>query len=267
MPKKAPARSTKRLRILITNDDGYFADGIQALFTELGRDHHVWMVAPDREQSGSSHSLTVNRPLRVSPVADRQWRVDGTPTDSVMLATQIVFKGKLPDLIVSGINHGENMGDDVTYSGTVAGAIEGAILGVPSLAVSMANWQPGTPMTRAARWVRRFIPTLPKLGLEPTTFLNINFPLDGGKAYGKHVFTSQGFRRYSDFVVEKTDPRGLNYYWIGGKPTWSMLPGTDLKAVNDGYVSVTPMKLDFTHRDQLQRLAAGHPTTRSWNAS
>jgi len=140
----------RKKRILLTNDDGYFSEGINALYKELQKTAEVFIVAPDREQSASSHSLTLSRPLRVHKLDAHRYVVDGTPTDCVMLAVQLFFKRKRPDMIISGINHGVNMGEDVTYSGTVAAAIEGSILRIPSIAVSMANFEPGTPMIRAA---------------------------------------------------------------------------------------------------------------------
>ena len=156
-------RMSDKLRILITNDDGYYSDGINAVFKELSRFAEVYLVAPDREQSASSHSLTLNRPLRMHKIDKHHYTTDGTPTDCVMLALHVVFNNKKPDFIVSGINHGANMGDDVTYSGTIAAAIEGAILNIPSIAASMANYEPGTPMTRAAKYIAKIIKQHDKL--------------------------------------------------------------------------------------------------------
>ncbi len=247
------------MRILLTNDDGYFSEGINALFRELSRDHDVYLIAPDREQSASSHSLTLNRPLRVHKLDRRHWITDGTPTDCVMLGVHIVFKGKHPDMIVSGINHGANMGDDITYSGTVAAAIEGAILKIPSLAVSMADYEPGMSMTAAARFVKRLIAVYPAWEIEPSTFLNVNLPPNTGRGYRKVAFTRQGVRRYKDVIVKKTDPRGKSYYWIGGRPKWKAIKGSDFAAVSKGYVSITPMKLDLTDNTALQQLVTAKP--------
>ena len=246
---------SKRLNILVTNDDGYYSDGINALFKELSRTAEVYMVAPDREQSASSHSLTLNRPLRMHKIDKYHYTTDGTPTDCVMLALHVVYKKRHPDFIISGINHGANMGDDVTYSGTVAAAIEGAILKIPSIAVSMANYEPGSCMTRAAKFVAKLIRQYDRLKLEPTTFLNVNLPNDCGKPYRRFEFTRQGMRQYKDVVIRKTDPRGLSYYWIGGRPKWRTTKGTDFATVNRGLVSVTPMKLEFTDEEVLARLA------------
>jgi 5'-nucleotidase len=245
---------SKSKRILLTNDDGYFSDGINTLFQALSRDHEVYLVAPDREQSASSHSLTLNRPLRVHKIDKFRFTTDGTPTDCVMLGLHLIFKKKRPDMIISGINHGANMGDDITYSGTVAAAIEGAIMRVPSIAVSMANYEPETPMQRAARFVRNFLKNYDGLALDPSIFLNINLPLDAGRPYREFRFTRQGFRQYKDVIIRKTEPRGKAYYWIGGRPKWKTTEGTDFAVVSEGIVSVTPMKLAFTDNEALQRL-------------
>ena len=245
---------TRKRRILLTNDDGYFSDGITALYDELKKKAEVYIVAPDREQSASSHSLTLNRPLRVHKLDKYCYATDGTPTDCVMLAVHLLFEHQLPDMIISGINHGANMGDDVTYSGTVAAAIEGSIMGVPSMAVSMANYEPRTPMARAARFVAKLVASLDKLGLNSSTFLNVNLPLDIGQAYRSFEFTTLGSRRYKDIVIRKTDPRGKPYYWIGGRPQWKMTRGSDFEAVSRGVVSITPTRLNFTDADVLARL-------------
>jgi len=241
-------------RILITNDDGYFSDGIRALYEELKKKHDVFIVAPDREQSASSHSLTLNRPLRVHKIDKNCFATDGTPTDCVMLAIHLLFKRKRPDMIISGINHGANMGDDITYSGTVAAAIEGSILQIPSLAVSMAHYEPAMPMIRAAKFVTKLVTSYEKLNLEPATFLNINLPPDNGKPMKKYRFTKLGIRLYKDIIIHKTDPRGKPYYWIGGRPKWKTTKGSDFEAVNKGIISITPLKLNFTDEDALERL-------------
>lgn len=243
-----------RKRILLTNDDGFFSEGINALFRELSRLHDVVIVAPDREQSASSHSLTVNRPLRLHQLDRRRYTSDGTPTDCVMLALHAVYKKRNPDMIISGINHGGNMADDVTYSGTVAAAIEGAILRIPSIAVSMANYEPGMSCRLAARFIARFVGQYHKLGLDSTTFLNINLPPDNGKPYRAFSYTGQGFRQFKDVVTQKKDPRGRSYFWIGGRPIWTSSSGSDFDAVRRGLVSICPMKLDFTDHIELKRL-------------
>jgi len=241
-------------RVLITNDDGYFSDGIKALFNELYRTDMVVLVAPDREQSASSHSLTLNHPLRMHKLDKYRYFTDGTPTDCVMLALQVVLGKRQPDFIVSGINHGANMGDDITYSGTVAAAMEGAILKIPSIAVSMVDYRPGMPMKRAARFVRRLLDAYAGFQLEPGTFLNVNLPPENGRPYRRYQFTSQGSREYKDVVIRKNDPRGRDYYWIGGHPRWRRRKGTDFVTVKAGLVSITPMKLEFTDSGTLDRL-------------
>lgn len=250
---KRISKNRKR-RILITNDDGYFSEGINALFDEFSTTDNVVMVAPDREQSASSHSLTLNHPLRMHEIGKDRYVTDGTPTDCVMLALHLVLKKQPPDFILSGINHGGNMGDDVTYSGTAAAAMEGAILKIPSLAVSMVDFRPGMSMKRAARFVRRLLDKYAELKLDPGTFLNINLPPDNGRAYRKYQFTAQGNREYKDVVIKKNDPRGRDYYWIGGRPRWKMRKGTDVVAVKSGLVSITPMKMEFTDKGVMQRL-------------
>lgn len=247
----------RELRILLTNDDGYFSDGINALFDELSQFATVFIVAPDREQSASSHSLTLNRPLRVHKIDAHRYTTDGTPTDCVMLAMHLIFSKRKPDMILSGINHGANMGDDVTYSGTIAATIEGSILKIPSIAVSMANYEPGMSMAFAAQFVSRVVRAYPALGLTPSTFLNINLPADNGRPYSRHEFTRQGIRQYKDIIVHKRDPRGKPYYWIGGRPKWRRLKGSDFSAVARGIVSITPLRLNFTDQDSLDRFRAG----------
>lgn len=260
--KKDKSHMTKQRTILLTNDDGYFSDGLKVLYKAISRNNNVYIVAPDREQSASSHSLTLNRPLRIHRVNDHTFASDGTPTDCVMLAIHRLFKKHLPDMIISGINHGANMGDDITYSGTVAAAIEGSICGIQSVAVSMANWVPGMRMSAAAAFTARFISRIERLKIDPKTIININFPPDTGTGrepspYSGYEFTSQGIRHYQDVIVAKKDPRGKPYYWIGGRAKWKMTKGTDFAAVKRGLVSITPLKLDFTDNFSLERFRQG----------
>ncbi len=255
--RKSTSRK-KKLNILVTNDDGFFSDGIKALAKELGKTNNVFVVAPDREQSASSHSLTLNRPLRAQKISDNCFAIDGTPTDCVMLAIHLFFKSVSLDMIVSGINHGPNMGDDITYSGTVAAAIEGSILQIPSIAISMSDYEPDMPMTRAARWVAKLIQAFPGFELEPSVFLNVNLPPDNGRPYKDFLFTKPGMRKYKDIVIHKTDPRGKSYYWIGGKPKWQITSGTDFAVVKSGKISISPMKPDFLHSVSLEKLHSGN---------
>jgi 5'-nucleotidase len=251
-----PRQNSGKLNILVTNDDGYYSDGIKTLAIELRKFANVYVVAPDREQSASSHSLTLNRPLRVQKIAEDWYAIDGTPTDSVMLAVHMFFKKRKPDIIVSGINHGPNMGDDVTYSGTIAAAIEGSYLRIPSIAVSMNDYSPGMPFTRSANFISRLIKIYPELNLEPSVFLNVNLPKDNGRPYSKFEFTSPGIRRYRDVIYRKTDPRGKHYYWIGGTPKWKTTPGSDFEAVSRGVVSISPLRPDFAEPHSLEHLKA-----------
>ena len=244
------------MRILITNDDGVHAEGIKALHRELSRFHEVLLVAPDREQSATGHSLTLTRPLRLDEYAPGCYACDGTPTDSVLLAVLKILRHKLPDMLISGINHGPNMGEDILYSGTVAAAIEGSQMGIPSMAVSMCD-SIGADFKEAARFVRRFIKLYPRLKIKPSTIFNINFPGRVKGGFSIYQYTSLGTRRYDDIIVEKTDPRGQDYYWIAGSPQWEMVPGSDIQAVESGAVSVTPIHLHFTDGETLRHLLSG----------
>jgi 5'-nucleotidase len=240
--------------ILLTNDDGINADGIRAMEKELRRIGDVITFAPDREQSASSHSLTLNRPLRIVNRGDNRYTCDGTPTDCVMLAIHGILKHKYPDMLISGINHGANMGEDVTYSGTVAAAIEGSTMGIPSIAVSNTDTHNIDSYRPAAKFIARFIKQHDKLNLKPDVFLNMNFPVLENKRFSKYRFTRLGRREYNDIVIEKTDPRGKHYYWIGGESTWDNIEGSDFEAVSDGLVSISPLKMNFTHFEAVEAL-------------
>ena len=231
--------------ILVTNDDGIQADGIRALAEALAPLGTVSIIAPDREQSATSHALTLHRPLRVRKVADGVMSVDGTPTDSVLLGVHGFLKRK-PALVVAGINHGPNMGSDILYSGTVAAASEGMFLGIPSIAISLATWGP-TDFAPAARVAHRLVKTLLRRGLHEGGCLNVNVPpVPWGEIKGVRI-TRLGKRVYRDVIVEKTDPRGKLYYWIGGEePTWKHDEASDFTAVEEGYVSVTPLSFELT---------------------
>lgn len=230
---------------LLTNDDGYFAPGLKALEREIRKLGDVVVVAPDREQSASSHSLTMQRPLRINEHGENYYSVDGTPTDSVMIAVHALMKKRRPDFIISGINHGPNMGDDVTYSGTVAAAIEGSILGIPSIAVSLADWE-ANDYGPSARAVRKIVKQFSDWPFTEFTLLNINIPYLADKPYNGAKITKLGKRVYNDIIVEKTDPRGKHYYWIGGEPEWFEIDGSDYSAVKAGYISITPLAIDMT---------------------
>lgn len=239
--------------ILVCNDDGIHAPGIRALEEALAPLGEVWVVAPDREQSAASHSLSLHRPLRVEEVAPRRLAVDGTPTDCVNLAVNGVMPVR-PDLVASGINNGANLGDDITYSGTVSAAIEGTLLGIPSFAVSLAAR--GRPdFSAAAIFAARLARAILRGGVPPDTLLNVNVPAVPANEIRGYAVTRQGRRRYGDAIVEKVDPRGKKYYWIGGDDG-AFVPdeGTDCTATANGYISVTPLHLDLTNHASLAKI-------------
>jgi 5'-nucleotidase len=242
------------MNFFLNNDDGIWAEGLLTLAKEIRKIGKVLIVAPDREQSATSHSLTLHRPLRINKIEPDRYAVDGTPTDAVMVAFHGLLKRKKPDLLISGINQGPNLGDDVTYSGTVAAAIEGTLLGIPSIAVSHSNWVPGE-FGAAARWTARFVQKLAAEKLPPGTFLNINFPrVPKNRRFSHYQITKLGARKYNDVIIRKTDPRGKHYYWIGGEPTYRRAEETDFTAVAAGKVSITPLKVDLTDYAALSYL-------------
>ncbi|HEV7734910.1 MAG TPA: 5'/3'-nucleotidase SurE [Candidatus Binatia bacterium] len=243
--------------ILVCNDDGIVSEGLQALADAVSAHGRVVVVAPDREQSAVSHALTLHRPLRIDQVAPDRYTVDGTPTDCVNLAINAILKTR-PTLIVSGINKGANLGDDVTYSGTVSAAMEGTLLGVPSIAFSQIGRGP-YDFSIAADFASRLVGRLLAAPMPPDTLLNVNVPrfADGARPTGVSL-TRMGKRRYGDAIVEKVDPRGRKYYWIGGEElAFVEEEGTDFSACRDGRISVTPIHLDLTNYASfaaLQRL-------------
>jgi 5'-nucleotidase len=236
------------LRVLLSNDDGVHAAGLAALAAAFAGDE-VWIVAPDREQSASSHAISLHRPLRLHELGARTFSVDGTPTDAVYMALNHVLAGARPDVVVSGVNHGPNLGNDVLYSGTVAAAMEGALLGVNAVAVSLAARPPhdfGPAAAFAAAFARRVVADPPPA---PSLF-NVNVPPGPVRGYR---FTRLGLRTYGSEVVEKVDPRGKRYFWIGGDAGFDDLPRSDCNTVFDeGLVAVTPLHLDLTHDAMLQ---------------
>jgi 5'/3'-nucleotidase len=242
------------LLILLTNDDGIYAEGLVTLEKELRKKAEVLLVAPDREQSAAGHSLTLSRPLRLHQRGPGRFTCDGTPTDCVMLAVHGLLKHKLPDLLISGINHGGNMGEDVTYSGTVAAAIEGSILGIPSIAISNIDSENLKSFAPAAKFIAKFVKKIAGHKFSTDTFLNINFPPLKGTAFTKFRYTCLGNRVYNDIIIEKTDPRGKNYYWIAGKSTWSAVDGSDFEAVSAGYISISPLRMNFTDFETIEKM-------------
>ncbi len=238
-------------RILITNDDGIYSEGLRKLADVLRSVGQVIIVAPDREQSAASHALTLNRPLRLLQLEENEWIVDGTPTDCVNLAVLKLMKEERPDIVVSGINFGPNLGDDVTYSGTISAAFEGALLNIPSVAFSALVGEHFS-FDRCAEFAGQLTEYVLEQPWNPQIILNINFPVM--QFQGVKV-TRLGKRVYSEGVIERLDPRGRKYYWIGGDPpTWHPGEGTDFEAVQNGYVSITPLHLDLTHHDSITRL-------------
>jgi 5'-nucleotidase len=234
-------------RILLTNDDGIFSDGLVKLEEALREVGEVYTVAPASEMSGASHSLTLARPLRIRRIDERHWTVDGTPTDCVTLALhKILSAEEQPDICVSGINHGGNLGDDATYSGTVAGALEATILGVPGLAFSLVARE-NFDFTEAARFAVTAVRKALTERLPEGTLLNINIP--PGAIKGVRV-TRQGLKNARPVISEHIDPRGKPYFWIGEEYfSTNSEDGTDYRAIEQGYVSVTPLRSDMTdHR-------------------
>ncbi len=239
---------------LITNDDGYEAEGLQKLAREVAKVCEVLIVAPLIDQSASGHSLTLQRPLRINKIKSNSYSVDGTPTDAVMVALYGILDNKRkPDILLSGINRGPNMGDDVTYSGTVSAAFEGAILGIPSIAISSVESE-NIDYQSIARFSRKLAKNVLERGLPGFTLLNVNMPNPPRKGYRGVQITRLGKRVYRDIVVENIDPRGKKYYWIAGEPDWQHLDQSDYSATKAGYISITPLKMDMTDygfRDEL----------------
>ncbi len=242
-------------RILVTNDDGIYAEGLRCLAESLEELGEVWIVAPDREQSASSHAITLHRPLRVTEVDERTFAVDGTPADCVNIAVNGLLKFR-PDLVASGINRGGNLGDDVTYSGTVSAAMEATLLGIPAFSISLAGRE-NLNYTPAGQFARRLAEIVFRHGMPSEgVFLNVNVPPVSSVSEIKGVaFTVQGRRKYGEAIVEKVDPRGRKYYWIGGDELgFEYIENSDIVMVLRRYISVTPLHLDLTHRESLRIL-------------
>ena len=239
-------------RIVLTNDDGIFSEGLKLLASTLSEVAEVFVVAPDREQSATGHALTLSRPLRMQQMEPNWYAVDGTPTDCVNLAVLWLLKGHLPDLVCSGINFGTNLGDDVTYSGTVSATFEGTLLGIPSVAFSQEVAQ-GFSWEGAVRFARLLVEVLLEQPVPKDLLLNVNVP--AGEIQGMS-FTKLGRRVYKQTIIEKLDPRGRKYYWIAGTPEWQQGEGTDFEALSQGRISVTPLHLDLTYYPGLESFAA-----------
>lgn len=249
------------MRILITNDDGINAPGLYVLEKIAAKfSDDIWVCAPSEEQSGAGHSLSLSRPVRLREHAPRRFSVTGTPTDAVTLALRKVLPAA-PDLILSGVNRGANLGDDVTYSGTVSAAMEGALAGIRAIALSQVYSKEGmgdaVPFDAAEQWGAKALAPLIDMPFTERTLINVNFPpLPAAEVKGIRA-VRQGFHDYArGSVVEGRDPRGYPYYWFGLHGIENT-PGhaTDLEAIADGYVSVTPLQLDLTHNASLAALA------------
>jgi 5'-nucleotidase len=253
-----PPIDLARARILISNDDGIHSAGIKLLEQlALSLSDDVWICAPETEQSGASHSLTIHRPLRARQYGERKYAVDGTPTDCVMLAMNHIFKDKKPDLVLSGINHGSNMGDDVTYSGTVAAAMEATLLGLR--AISLSQEVDDTMPLSFAVSERRGADLIRRIAEAPwpdNVLVNVNFPaVAPDRVTGIHV-VRHGKRKIGDDLTERFDPRGRSYFWIGPLRTETEAPpDTDIAVVISGGIAVTPLCLDLTHWESLPVLA------------
>lgn len=246
------------MRILISNDDGVHAPGIAALAKALTPFAEVWTVAPDRDRSGASNSLTLKHPMRVRQIDARVFAVEGTPTDCVHMAITGLLKIDF-DMVISGINDGSNLGDDVLYSGTVAAATEGRFLGLPSIAISLAHWKSGEFPRRhfdtAANFIARIMPYLKSNPLPPETFLNINVPNRPISDLKGVAVTRLGTRHRAEPTIESVDPRGYKIYWVGPPgPEQDAGEGTDFHAVTNGKVSITPLQFDLTHHAGLADL-------------
>ncbi|MCX7779716.1 MAG: 5'/3'-nucleotidase SurE [Negativicutes bacterium] len=247
------------MRILLTNDDGIGASGIQALWQSLSEIGEVTVVAPVSERSATSQAITVHHPIRVDEYCINHprvcgWRVDGTPTDCVKIAVEALLD-EPPDIIVSGVNHGPNLGTDVLYSGTVSAAIEGALYGFPAIAVSLNSWQ-SRNFSVAARFTVRLVQTvLEKQSLPPRTLLNVNVPdLPETDIRGVKV-AKLGVVQYANIFQRRFDPRGRMYYWMGGEPIDSDNgEDSDVAAVKAGYISVTPVHFDLTHYSIMKEI-------------
>ncbi len=248
-------------RILLSNDDGIDATGLE-LLEKIARTFtdDVWVVAPEDEQSGASHSLTLMRPLRLRRLSERRFAVNGTPTDAVLMAVHRIIEDRPPDLLLSGINRGGNLGEDVTYSGTIAAAMEGTLLGIPSIALSqLVAVSARVKWSTAERFAAEAIRRLTSVRWPKNVFMNVNFPdVPAARVSGFEV-VSLGRRKIGGHFEKRVDPRGFPYYWIGATRDESSRPNTDIATVNAGGISVTPVHLDLTHRRAMKSLRQAFP--------
>ncbi len=243
------------MKILVTNDDGINATGIRYLAEAMAQLGEVAVVAPDREMSAVGHALTLHHPLRAVSQGERRFAVDGTPTDCVNLGIHSLL-GFKPDLVVSGINRGGNLGDDITYSGTVSAALEATLMGIPAFAVSLVTSGDGSNYAAAAGIALKVARQLLHNGLPADTFLNVNVPDLTADQLKHPLVTTQGKRRYEGMIVDKVDPRGRNYYWIGTSDLkFHDIEGSDYHAVSRGHISITPLHLDLTNHSSMSAIA------------
>lgn len=255
---KFPDDITKA-RVLIANDDGIHSQGIKVL-EEAMRSiaAEVWVVAPEHEQSATGHSLTIHEPLRIRMYDDNHVSVFGTPTDSVVVGVRKVMKDNPPDLIVSGINHGSNTADDITYSGTLAAAMEGTLLGIPSVAFSQENPEGmgEEDWNLPRQWIPEVLKKFQGMEWERNVYMNVNFPVREVKGRTKCKVVQQGRNKIiQDDLIECLDPRGRPYYWIGPTPERrSEDDQSDIEAMLQGYITITPLSLNMTHYETLERL-------------
>lgn len=241
-----------KLKVLLTNDDGYHAEGLQCLYHTLKTDFEVAVVAPDRERSAVGHGITMHHPLRVTVVMEQHWMVDGTPADCVKIALESLLKDFQPQLIISGINRGPNLGNDVLYSGTVSAALEGSFYNIPSIATSLVEYGKAD-FTVAAEFIRSnmelFLETAAK------SIINVNFPAT--TSFKGYKFTKLGRRIYENVFEERKDLRGRTYYWMGGEPVVdNQEDNSDISAVEEGYISITPLQSDLTNYKLLSILTS-----------
>ncbi len=245
------------MRILLTNDDGINAEGLYELYLRLRKSFEVSICAPDAEKSAIGHAITLNRPLRIKKVYRNKkfygHSVDGTPADCVKIAVRSILKQK-PQLIISGINHGPNLGSDIMYSGTVSAATEGMILGIPSIAVSLTTYE-NHNFDFAVNFVYSMVKKIKRKGLPQGTLLNVNIPSVKKSKIRGVMLTKQGKSLYQEEFIRRDDPRGNSYYWLTGKVKWLAKPaGSDIKAVEECYVSITPLQFDLTDHKAIDDL-------------
>ncbi len=246
------------MKIVLTNDDGIYSEGIQVLRKRLEKEHEVYVFAPDRERSATGHAITLHHPLRAERVEFRDsmaqcWSIDGTPSDCVKLGIEGILQEK-PDLVISGINKGANLGTDVIYSGTVSAALEGVLMGIPALAVSLASHE-GWDFTCSAEFAGKMVTWLGDNRFKKTALLNINIPSLCKEDITGAVVTRLGTRSYTNSFEKRTDPRGRVYYWLAGEVVDDLEEeGTDVLAIKNNQISITPISINFTDREIMTEL-------------